>query len=396
MVCFNESGSVQDMTIKLCRTWFPRFSLVAYIAYSIGFKLTNVRMTYPELGAGFFPAICENIVLFLLFTSIVLKFKYFSLRQCALVVLTLVILWISALRTNDFSLVYGYLVVIAVVGNDVEVLFKTYYCTVFFVLATVLILGVTGLLYNRDHLLDGRVLFPCGILHPNDIGALLFSAIGAMAFESWRKRTWAISLGLAVASLLFCGVVLSSGGSTVILFLLVVTIALGHSCLAKYFERIPRWCYVCLSAVLLFALVFFALFVTVNYDGASPLIGRINQALHFRPFFSNKYFGNNGGFTLLGRQYAYISGYHNGLGFYNLDCSYSQLAMVYGLPSLGIFILNFFVLATRSNIQGRYFLVFSLLLTTCLYALMEIFPLYLYSNSLILLLPNALILDPGE
>ncbi len=367
--------------------------LALYLITTIVFALSTLRMTYPVVTELALYEQFQSLVVALSMICIIAKAPRIGGKFCMVLALSFAALFASSILASNHILLLGYMVLLAVIDEDIFSLMRVFYCTVIITLCVILLLGTMGVLYNREHLLDDALRFPCGILHPNNVGSLLFGAFTAMVIERWNKRTWPVVLVLILFSFCFCHFILSSEGSAAtLLFLLLVTVV-GHLPFMRLCKRFLGRAGFIVCIILPIILCAFMIVFTIYYKDLSNYlpVEKINELFHGRLFFSNNYYTSKGGLAVFGRSYSYSPDHHTGVAFSALDSSYSNLAMVFGVSMLIVFGINYYTMIRRVNRTPQCALLFALIIVYCLYGVIESYPIYLYTNPCMLLLTGQLV-----
>ena len=364
-------------------------SLVIYIASQLLFRYSTLAITYPVIGELQLRDAFTNVAMAFAIAAIAVKPHGLHLWQGVLVAVTLMVLMYSAYRTNDYRIVQGYMVIVAVAGIDLDRLCKVYFLTVMPILIIIVLLSLVGLEYNMDSIPNSRLVFSYGFSHPNQIGGLLFSAIGAMAFTCWDKPSWKAPLILAVAAAVFSYVSLSSHASAGLLATLALVILVGHVPKISRVTNIPRKAYIAILVVVPLCFLGLMLVCTAFYDAGNPVCEWLNKFIHGRPNHAHEYYVSNHGFTHLGREYVSTSSYHSGLPFASVDSGYDKLAMVYGLFTMYVLIVTYLACVWKTAFHKKRFFIMCVFLMNSAYLLVESIPLFVTANFGVLFLSQA-------
>lgn len=299
-------------------------------------------------------------------------------------------LFLSAELTGDYRLLFGSLILLALVGGDPDMSLRHYAIAAIMATLVLVILALLHVAVNRDVVPNARLVFSYGYGHPNSLGAVLFSITGALTYLTWEKKGWTLSLVMAGTASMFSYVVLSSHAPAAMLAFLFFATLLGHVFPIRKTIRLPRKTLQVLTLVLPLCLAAVMAVCTVRYNAESPAFSLLNKLLHGRPFYSNSYYLTSGGLSLFGRNLVPTNWYHTGVGFQQVDSGYSYFILVYGLTTF----FSSFLLYGKSVLgleakSGRQCFLFLVILVEAAYLLVECHSLYLPGNFALLFLAMA-------
>lgn len=361
-------------------------TLAVYVFSQLIIRHTTMQDSLVWAGGGL-----ENVAISLttacVLITIFLKRYERTIAQIIATVLSIVVLTYSLQRTDSYLLVISCFVLFAVSDVDYRKLMKIYLQVMVPCIAAIMLLSIAGLVVNKDVAPGGRLVFSYGFTHPNTLGALLVSVFGAFAcINREKKRGLPLAVALSWISGGYAMMVLNSHASAVVLFCYGL-IALVERLLVFRFRVAfnPKRMSFLVVACLVVSIAFVLALVAV-YTSESAAMTVVNKLFHSRISHAHRYFVEHGGYTLFGRGFVRASSYHDGGAFSAIDCGYANLALVYGLASLCILSIAV-VRAVAYGMRG---------ITTCFewaaillmlaQVLFEVYPLYLSSNALLLLL----------
>lgn len=360
------------------------FALCFFVSTAIAFRFSTAGETFPILVNLNIIGICEIVSCVLAIAAIAIRPRKFPVWRSVFLAMVLVVLLISANRLFNYRYVIECLVLISVAGISMKRICKSYCAAVLAAFLPILLLSITGLLYNMDTIPNSRLVFAYGFVHPNTPGAILFSVIAAMAYVIWDRKVWVVAPFLAAASAAFAYFTLSSHASAVILALLAVAIVAGHQKgVSRALIEHKRIVASVLIAVPCMALGIM-LICTAFYDGHNYIFRWLNDLLHSRPYFAHQYYVAQGGFSLLGTPGTFTISYHTGLQFSGVDSGYCHLALFEGLFVLGSFLSIYIIAVLLLSKNAIHPLVAAIFLINALFLMVEGCSLLLPESSALL------------
>lgn len=384
------SNTITEPRATMCEL-LALFALVFYVVTNTIFVYCPFLETYPQLIAFNPIALCNCASLAFAATSIVLKPKVLLRSQMSLIVFSMAVFLVSASRTGDFRFAHACLMLTAVAGIDFTRISVTYYRAVLVTILVLMLMSILGAQYNKDVIPNSRIVFAFGFAHPNALGAFLFSAISAMSYTCWAKKTWPVPMVLAAVSALFCYFCLDSHASAAILGLLALSGLLGHSSVFRNRCSISRRAFVVVLIAVPAVLLATMLVSAKYYDSSNPVFACFNQLTHGRLYFGHHYYINHDGFTFLGRPLSSVTSYHNGMPFANIDSGYCFVPLVNGIASLLALAMIYITAILRLSRTAKNLAALSILLIAALYLLVESYALFPASSFAAILLAEAFV-----
>ncbi|SER35279.1 hypothetical protein SAMN05216446_0482 [Parafannyhessea umbonata] len=340
----------------------------------------------PELSALKLCYLSDALVMAVCILILFVRAGRWGVIGCLVLALGVTVMYLSAELSHSDSLMIDLLVVFTVSFVEPRRLCKTYAIVALISIVIVMLLSMTGAIIMREFIPNGRLVFAYGFGHPNTLGGLLLSALGALMYVYWDSRHWAISFVLAVVAAVFAKVTLSSNSAAALLVIVAFACFVGHiDATRSVVARLRRmWVPLLILAPTVLGLIM--LLLTANHGGYGILADIVDRLTHLRPSFANQYYVANGGFTLFGRPYVHSSTYHNGLGFAAVDSSYSYMSLVNGMVALLACFVAYVVLVVRSRGKRVHPFAVAAILIYVVYGVVEGYPMYLHSNFTLLLL----------
>ena len=368
------------------------FALCFYAATQLLFRYSTLGLSFPVFAEIDALNACESIACASAIGAIAMKPHRFKSWQVALAVAALAILLFSSIRTWDFRLFYGYLLIVSLAGINMEKVCCAYSVSVLVVLIIVMALSVSGVLCNWDAIPNSRIVFSYGLGHPNTTGAFLFSSLGAMAYACWNKKTWVIPLGLSLCVAIFAFFVLSSRASAVCMASLAIAMVVFKIPAINRFTIVHGKAMCIVVIVLSLALMIWMLIGAVCYSPDGSIFTWFDKLIHGRLYYAHQYYVVRGGFSYVGDASMLVDNYHTGLPFTLVDCGYCYLALVYGLASIYALVVTFVVAIMMMFKSGAVHpMAITLLTINSFYLVVECYPIYLASCVTVLLLTYAFI-----
>ena len=340
----------------------------------------------PGFDLGGLRFLADALVVSAGLALVLVRSPRWSKYGCIVLSLCVAILFLSAERTRITGLLTDLLVVFAVSFVEPRKLCRVYAFSSLLSIVLVVLLSLAGFVLMRDVIPNGRLVFGYGFGHPNTLGGLLFSSIGALTYVYWDDRNWWVSLVLSIASACFASLSLSSNSAAALLAVVSVVNCVGHTDLGRRMQDVLSIVSIPMLIVLPVAIGLVMLFVTADYNGFELLSNAVDKITHSRPYFANRYYSANGGFAIFGRPYAVSSTLHTGLHFAAVDCAYSYMSMVYGIAALLACYITYLFLVLRSRKAVIHPFAVVVLLLYSIYGAVEGTPLFLHLNFSLLLL----------
>ncbi len=358
---------------------FAFASLVSFVLTQVLFRFGGVAELFGDDVTLDPCAVGEAVSFACALVSLALRREHVSTCGLAFIAASISLLLYSALQTGIFYLVHGYVILMALVYEDLDRIFRAYLLALLASFTLVVLLAIVGAIPNYDFIPNGRLVFSFGFNHPNTCAALLFNVAAASVCVLWDGRGWVFSLVLALFSAFFSYWTLSANAATVLNVLLALSCAIGHACPCLSENPLPRGPFrttlIVIPALLLVAMML----CCARYDSANPLFSLLNNLTHARPYFAHSYFMRNCGFSLLGREYVTTSFYHSGLPFKNLDSGYCFLLLVHGLLVTAVLAVTYIAAVIRLPECERRFSVWVVIILSMTYLVVESFGLNLVS-----------------
>ncbi len=299
------------------------------------------------------------------------------------------VLIISGCRTLDYRVIISLLMIYAVHVLDLKELMRVYAIASLAALIISMILSIVGFSANVDAIPNGRIVFSYGFGHPNNTGAILFSSMVSLAY-CIRGNVGSICVsGLSLAVSGFCFIALSSRTPAVLCLMLsiycIIRLALKSHKLRMRIEKV--YMLILLGIPIIISAGMMA--TVSHYEELIPASQWMNILTNGRPYHGNHYYQDLGGFTVFGRQLVTSYNAHNGATFWGIDSAFCHLFLVYGVLATLVLWIIYVGAVCYFNQNGMPMTVFVIILFGILYMMTEQFPLYLYSNSGLLLLVAA-------
>lgn len=364
-------------------------ALVVYVVSNILFLRSSALDTYPNFIPYNPLALCNATSMALAVVSIVTKPRSLSNAQVALAAVAMLAFLIAGERLAGFEIAQACLLFLAIAGIDFSQIGKAYYRAVLAIVVLVVVLTISGILYNKDFIPNNRLVFSFGFVHPNTLGGLLFAALSAMIFACWKEKSWVLSIALAIITAVFCYCVLSSHASAAILGLLALCGIVGHTPFLQRRFAISRCAFIAILIIVPAVLLVTMLACMVFYDASNPVVSALNKLTHGRLLYGHQYYANHNGFAIFGKPFVNPSQYHNGLPFESVDSGYYFIPIVYGLFSQLSLIAIYVVAVIKLSRHENRFAIMSLLLIASLYMLIESYAAFPFTSFVVLFLAEA-------
>lgn len=386
--------------MKLKDGWHKRVASLIFMLYlmtQIALRFSTLSDSFPWIGDYKLIESFETLVATCCIVLMILRMKAMSTLGMVSTGLFSGLLVLSAHITHDNALLMSALVLVAVSFLDLDYLFKCYYRTVGVCVAVVILLSISGVIANKDAIPNGRIVFSYGMTHPNRLGVLMVSLVMAYLYvhrsDAKRLRLYG---ALAVTGL-FSITALSSNSALVICILLAFMLAILDLKVINRHGVIRRWLSLLFAIAVPIGCGVAMLFLTARFDGSSPLMAAIDRLIHYRARYAHGYYLSHGGFSLFGRAYGTTQTYRTGLTFQTVDCSYSYMALVYGVALLALSPCVLVRMRTILADHENSLLCFGLIAIAAVYAVMEAYPLVLASNCALLFFSRVICVHPkGE
>lgn len=361
--------------------WYCRMAIAAlsvYVAQSILFSYSYLFFETQILKAEEMRPFFNAISFALCGLAILIKPSQPKRWHIVLIAIAFSAYIISASNTKMHTLLYGLLVLVAISDVSMEGICKWYGFVILVLSIVVVLVSLSIPDFTKGMVPNSRLVYSYGFQHPNLLGALLFSSIGALAFAYRRRRVivLAVLLPLSLLSAVFSYVMLSAHAPVVLFGVLAVAIVL---CCTPFRlseivmdRKLFAGSLVATSILLVAAMAISA--VLFNPDNA--LLALFNRLVHARPAYAHAFYSDRGGFTLLGREYGVTDVYLTGLPMRQLDSGYCLLLLVYGVIPLVVYLTVFAVSMWRVPSRERTVFLWLIMLVSSAYLLVEREPMY--------------------
>jgi len=363
--------------------------LLFYTIACIVFLYCPILETFPAISALNPFSFCSAASMALAITSIALGPRALSKAQLLIVILSMAIFLFSGSKTGDYRLAHTCIQLIAIAGIDLTRISTAYYRTVLVAILVIVLLSITGLLYNRDTIPNNRLVFSFGFVHPNTLGALLFSALAAMTYACWHSKTWPVPVALSAIAALFSYCLLSSRASAIILVLLTLCGLAGHIPFLQKNPHAPKRLFLVVLVMVPAIMLAIIVLSSMSFDSSNSLFSMLDKMTNGRLHYGHQYYAANGGFTLVGRELHYVSSYHNCLSFTNIDSGFCYLLFVNGLLSLLALAAIYIAAVIKLARKRPEFIIMAIMLIAAVHLMVESYMLFPASSFAILFLAEA-------
>lgn len=343
-------------------------------------------LAYAELSSLLVPQFAYALVIAGSILLIVVRKRSGNLIGSIVLALCIAVIQFTSSQAKNDVLAIDLLLLFAVSHMDPRRLCRSYGLALLFSIVVLMLGSLAGLLFMADDVPNGSLVYSYGFGHPNTPGGLLLSAIGALTYAYWDGGKWPVPFVLAAVCAIFAKLFLSSNSSAILLLAFACMNIAGHRVRTKRSRYLPRKVYIGLLLAVPAILASLMIILTINYKAFPRIAEVVNDLTHLRPYFAHNYLETNGGLTMFGRPYGAISHFRSGNYFSSVDCSYSFLVLVFGLATLFVCALVYARAVVRlGKSEERTFVMFSIILYA-FYAVVETYPLYLFSNFTLILL----------
>ncbi len=311
------------------------------------------------------------LVLVLLVIQMVF-FQSYGQKEFVIIAVVSIPFLITAAVSRSFSLLSGWMFVVAAKDTSFEKIIKTVYRALLFTIFLVFVLYSCNILEDYTMVRGGAIRHSLGFSHPNQLGVRMFQLIACHCYLH-RHKMRAVDYGIAAAAAAFVYVVPNSQSSCMCIVVLALLLAIGRL-LEKYKEGMLSFCGKGLTtAAALFNIL--SVLLSVIDVKSHDVLRQIDVWMSYR--FSHSFeVLQVYGIPLWGQKVFLMEeerqkmGMMDGAGRLYLDNAYMSLFIKYGIVSYLIFSVAYLVLMNDCRKKKRYFTV-SILFVYALYGIME-------------------------
>lgn len=303
-----------------------------------------VTTTFPIEWRENFPAYLRILLIVVIMIKLIYV-EVYDLKEvlfAALISLCFLAVWI---RTSDPLVINTLLLILGSKGTSFEKILKVYVAVTVGLLAITMGAALFGFTENLVYFQEGRsprIAF--GICYPTDFSAHVLYSLLAYGYLR-RERIHYVELALMAGAGVFVYVFCDARVNTVCI--LVAAGAFLYNKIrhqraekqGKTYVMNRIWSWLLAMSTVICAL--FMTLMTIFYSSENPVTAFINRLINFRLSYGKKGV-DLFGFSLLGQ---YIPMIGNGGSvkesemYFFLDCSYMNLALQFGIVSLGIILI---------------------------------------------------------
>ncbi len=279
---------------------------------------------------------------------------------------------ITAAVSRNFSLLSGWMFVVAAKDNDFEQTIGMVYRALFFSILFVFALYSCNIIEDYTMVRGGVTRHSFGFSHPNQLGVRLFQLIACHCYLH-RLKMRAVDYGVAAVAAVFVYIVPNSQSSCMCIAALALLLSVV-CLLEKYAERMLSFygkCLIAAAALVNMSSVFLSL-VDVKRNAVLQQVDRWMSYRFSHSFEVLQVYGIPlwGQKVLLMEEERQKMGMMDGAGRLYLDNAYMSLLIKYGVISYLIFSVAYLLLMNDCRKKRRYFTA-SILLVYALYGIME-------------------------